>query len=681
MESLLRPEEFSYVEELIYQAKFDEALEFLKNTEESAADDSIELLWALILKGKIYCYLEQYKNARRIGETAYLLSQKLETKLETVEALLIKAHIIFLGDMEEAYKVIVDAERILESLNNDSTVDYSRQQADILFLQSHIYRFKGDLDGAFRLAKQCLSIRLDLNKKIDISSVYFLLGLLYLYESDSSLGLDFATKSLEIQEELRNKTGIARALYLVGTSYFVKGNFEKALKLSRECLKIKEISTLTRLEIIDLLSGIYINRGQSERAIRYRKRQAELAHKEGYFEQMIISTYGIGVLYRTTGEYELSTKYLKRGLALSEKFNSPYGIQASLFYLILLNLDNNNIEQVKSYLQQLEEYKDQTSSQVFKNLFLLSKALVLKNSGRIRNLSEAENLLKSFTEREIETPIIYRLALVNLCEIYLEELKFTNDISIIDEINPLINKIYKIAEKQNAHSWLADSKLLEAKLALIQMNFDKTKQLLIQAQRIAELNGLTTLALKISSEHDNLLEQVNEWKNLKNSNAPLSERIKLAAFNRVVDRMQGKSETEPVIIKPAIPVLLLIIGQGGFPLFSYQFEKVYEFEEDLLSGFLAAFNTFSGEVFSKGLDRVKFGEYMMLMQTVDEFSACYLFKGQTYNAKKKLSLFLSNIKHDSSIWDTLEFYYKTSRVVKLENLPSLESLILKIFVE
>jgi hypothetical protein len=306
---------------------------------------------------------------------------------------------------------------------------------------------------------------------------------------------------------------------------------------------------------------------------------------------------------------------------------------------------------------------------------------VLKNSGRIRNLTEAEILLKKFTEKEMETPILYRLALVNLCEILLEELKFTNNVEILDELNPLIGKIFDFAEKQNACAWLADTKLLQAKLALIQMDLDRAKQLLTQAQRIAEFHSLSLLALKISSEHDNLLNHLNEWNSLKNTDAPMSERIKLASFNGVVDRMQGKRTVDPPVITPEVPVLILIIGEGGFPLFSEQFEENYEFEEDLLSGFLAAFNTFSGELFSKGLDRVKFGEYMLLMRAVDKFSVCYLFKGQTYIARQKLAQFTETIKKNTSIWYTLNEYYNTSRVVKPEDLPSLRSLILDIFTK
>ncbi|MBY8992129.1 MAG: hypothetical protein KGD58_15395 [Candidatus Lokiarchaeota archaeon] len=78
---------------------------------------------------------------------------------------------------------------------------------------------------------------------------------------------------------------------------------------------------------------------------------------------------------------------------------------------------------------------------------------------------------------------------------------------------------------------------------------------------------------------------------------------------------------------------------------------------------------------------MEFGDYMILLQTVEKFSICYLFKGQTYIAKQKLTQFTEKIKKNTSIWKTLNFYYNTSRVVKLEDLPALESLISEIFIQ
>jgi hypothetical protein len=176
-----------------------------------------------------------------------------------------------------------------------------------------------------------------------------------------------------------------------------------------------------------------------------------------------------------------------------------------------------------------------------------------------------------------------------------------------------------------------------------------------------------------------MLENLNEWEKLQKTNAPMSERMKLASFEGVVDRMQGKRAVRRHEVIREDPVLLLIIGEGGLPLISTHFKERFAVTDDLISGFLTAFNSFCTELFSKGLDRAKFGEYMILIQPVKPFSVCYFFKGQTYVAKQKLNKFTEGIQSDKSIWNTLINYYKASRIIELSELPPLESLVLEIF--
>ncbi|MFX0007582.1 MAG: hypothetical protein ACFFAV_12745, partial [Candidatus Hermodarchaeota archaeon] len=380
-------------------------------------------------------------------------------------------------------------------------------------------------------------------------------------------------------------------------------------------------------------------------------------------------------------EIDEALKYLQLSMETAEKYNSPYGVSSSLFYLILTNLDNKSQEQAELNLVKLEHFTNQSNSKVFDQVYMVAKALVLKSSGRIRNRTEAELLLKQITEDKIATPHLYLSALVSLSEIFLEELEMTNNSEVLEELNPLISRISKIAEKQNAYLWLAEIKLLQGKLALIQAKIKDAEELLTQAQQIAELHGLNLLSIKISNEHDNLLDQLNFWKNLEKEKIPMSERIKLASVDGVIDRMQGKRVVKPTEPSQEIPVLLLIIGEGGFPLFSNSFTKEWDFEEDLISGFLSAFDSFSGELFAKRLDRAKFGDYTILMQSVTPFSVCYLFKGQTYFANQKLTKFVESIKSSNKIWEIINIYYNTNRVVELKDHPSIELLINDIFIK
>jgi tetratricopeptide (TPR) repeat protein len=669
------------MEKLIYQAKFEDSLSIISDFEIKEDLSSKDQLILLILKGKIFCYQEQYKQAVEIGEAAYKLSQKYGKSSYCIDSLIIKAHTLYFGDIEQAENYILECEKLLNTSIMEAQSDIIRKKADLLLIKSILFHIKTDHDKALELASQWLLTPDHIKEDLDLSRIYCLMADIYIFKSDPNTALNYAKKSLIIQKKLRNQVGIATSLYLVGLCLYSKGDFDQALKSGKESLTIDEISIYSKLNLFHLLGAIYREKGELNRTLKYYKRAVRFAEEEGYIEDFIENTMSIGATYRMKGDLDQASKYLKLSMETAKKYSSSYGVSGSLFYLILTNLDKKSQEQAELNLVKLEQFANKSKSKVFDQLYIIAKALVLKNSGRIRNRTEAELLLKQITEDDITTPQLYLLSLVNLSELFLEELEMTNNPEVLDELNPLITRILKLAERQNAYLWLAEIKLLQGKLALIQFKIKDAEHLLTQAQQIAELHSLNLLAIRISNEHDNLLEQLNFWNNLERENIPMSERIKLASVEGVIDRMQGKRSVKPLELIHEEPVLLLIIGEGGFPLFSNSFTKEWDFEGDLISGFLSAFDSFSGELFAKRLDRAKFGDYTILMQSVNPFSVCYLFKGQTYLAKQKLTKFVDSIKSSIKIWEIINKYYKTNRVVELKDHPSIELLIKNIFIK
>jgi hypothetical protein len=62
------------------------------------------------------------------------------------------------------------------------------------------------------------------------------------------------------------------------------------------------------------------------------------------------------------------------------------------------------------------------------------------------------------------------------------------------------------------------------------------------------------------------------------------------------------------------------------------------------------------------------------------YSLCYLFKGQSYIAKQKLTKLKEKIQDNASIIQTLDNFTKTSQVAEIKDVPSLESLITEVFI-
>jgi hypothetical protein len=178
-----------------------------------------------------------------------------------------------------------------------------------------------------------------------------------------------------------------------------------------------------------------------------------------------------------------------------------------------------------------------------------------------------------------------------------------------------------------------------------------------------------------------MLTQLDVWKDFEKKNAPISERVKLASIDSVVDRLQRNRALDPPILADEQSTLLLIIAEGGILIFSYHFTEEWKKDEELFSSFLSAFTSFSNEFFSEGLDRAMFGKHTVLMESVGPFSICYLFNGQSYPAKQKLSNFKERLHNSKPIWSLLEYFYQTGQVLELKESPLLKSIIFEIFIQ
>ena len=77
-------------------------------------------------------------------------------------------------------------------------------------------------------------------------------------------------------------------------------------------------------------------------------------------------------------------------------------------------------------------------------------------------------------------------------------------------------------------------------------------------------------------DHDDLLKKIEIWHNLKKTNAPISDRLKLVSLEDDLKIFMKKKEIEPVEVLSEEPLLLSIISNSGLSLFTYFFNKEWE---------------------------------------------------------------------------------------------------------
>jgi tetratricopeptide (TPR) repeat protein len=458
---------------------------------------------------------------------------------------------------------------------------------------------------------------------------------------------------------------------------------ELCIKFLEACKKDKRLNSMMPTVLMEL-GKIYYVKGELKKSQDFLLQSLPLLTDNTFTTRVakIYALWDLGDNYRSQGKLDLAIEVLEQALEMSSNIAIPIYTNVVFNSLIEVYLDKNSLDDARKYLELLREYNEGKPGSEW--ALKLSEARILKATGRIQNLAEAERILRQFMGDGFGSGWDLNMAasiLIDLCHILLIELQITDDIEILEELESFVIQLLEIAEKQHSYTTLTSTKLLQAKLALIQLNTADARKFLREAQKIADEHGLLKLALSISREHDKLLDQLDIWENLKNTKTPISERLKLASMDETIGYLKENRTVEGMVSISETPMMLLILSEGGVMTFSHPFDSKWNFDEEIFGSFLTAFNSFSDEFFSKGLDRAKFGEDMMLMQSVDTFLVCYLFRGETYLAIKKLNQFTEDIQDNTMIWKTLNNFSRRNQIVELKDSPSLGSLISEIFVE
>ncbi|MFX1356944.1 MAG: tetratricopeptide repeat protein [Promethearchaeota archaeon] len=456
---------------------------------------------------------------------------------------------------------------------------------------------------------------------------------------------------------------------------------EDLLRQAQEIFKIiKERFSIDLREresfLVRIKAGINFFKGDIKSYIKLNEKAYDLAKDTKNKTLIASSLNNLAQGYFHLKEYDKAVQYAKEAVRIGDRFALAYALGT----LIEIYLGMGDINEAKVNLEIFHDYTKELDTERHKTLYNYSKASVLKASLRARDRIKSEDTFLSIALDHVR-PSEQRIdAILNLCDLYLIELRITNDPEIINEIHPYIQELLIIAKKQHSHLYLAETLLLQAKLSLLTLDIKEAKRFLTQGQKVAESYGIKQLAMRISNEHDNLLSQEKIWENFKQSKVPFSERLELAGVNQQMNYMVKKQIFTIPQQPDEEPVLLLLLSEGGVPLLSHTFGEERSFKSHLFGGFLTTIDYFIREMFSEGLDRAIFGDYTLVMKSMTPFFVSYIFKGNSYYALQKADNFIDIIKSDELLWKKLLKYFQANQSIQLNAIPQLGSLINEIFI-
>jgi tetratricopeptide (TPR) repeat protein/predicted amidohydrolase len=439
--------------------------------------------------------------------------------------------------------------------------------------------YKGNLDRAIEYHQLSLGIMEELGDSLGMANVFNNLGLVYWSKGDLERAIEYHLRSLVINEEIGNKRNMAASLNNLGNVYCMKGKLDEALEVYKRSLAIKTefdlkqqiASTLVNIGSVYQMKGelgpaldyyqrslviseelgikpdialatnnsgeIHMLRGELSQALEHFQRCLELYEELGFKQEVALSLCNMGEVCRKKENFEQALDYYQRSLAIYEELeNASYAVQV-LFNLLWVALEKEDSSSAEQYLKKLEQINKRTENKLIDQRYRVAKALSLKSSKRARHKLEAGRILEEVIKEEVGDHALAVVAMIHLCDLLLSELKNTGEEELFGEIKELTNRLLEISERQSSHALLAQTYLLQSKLALIELDIGRAKKLLAQADAIAEERGLILLARLVAQERDSLLSHLKKWESLIQQKPSRQEMIDITHVNVLLERM------------------------------------------------------------------------------------------------------------------------------------------------
>ncbi|MCY3414060.1 MAG: tetratricopeptide repeat protein [Candidatus Heimdallarchaeota archaeon] len=509
-----------------------------------------------------------------------------------------------MGEIDEAEKCLYENDHLFDTANK-------RNKSLFNYLRGEIYDLRGNLHKAMQFNTAAKELRESLGDKrlIGVSTM----KMADLYQKMGELNLSETThlEALDLFKEERDLYQIALAYTNLGTVLYKKGELVKSLEYLHESLDL-----MAKLGIRDKKGDIY---------------------------------NFIGEIYYNQKNFEQAIKYQNLSIAAYRSMNDNINIVNAYFSLMNVGLAISDSGLQESMMKQIEDLYRQDVNNLKIDLYhKISKALVLKQSGRRYKIGQAELILNDIINATLVEHKIIILAMQQKAALLLDELSSTGaEDEILKELIELIDKLDIIAMNQNSSIIQVETSILNSILSLLQGDLVVAESLFDQAEMLAESKNLTFIIDKLKRIRELYNSDFDEWEKISSLKIPIKEKLRFNSVYRMLESTK-KSLFDPFADPISEdPKLLLIITKAGLVFFSYKFDNSV-IEEHLIAAFLTAINSFANDAFqtSGTLETIKHQNYSITQIQQETLNYYYVYENISNNASKKLREFISYFGND-----------------------------------
>ncbi len=395
----------------------------------------------------------------------------------------------------EDYDKTLEYQRLYQTLaekeNDLSSLGYAHSNLSVTFVNLN------DFDKAIQHRKKSLEIAYQINNKSLISTYHLFLGAIYYLKGDLNLAEKEALLVEQQISELDNFTLLVWARIRLLFIYTLKMQTEKAF------VKINEILTsLDNVQDHHVKGWTYINAG-----INYKT---------------------VGDLNQARDSFEKAGEYWDK-IPDAGTVDRKFRLSFLLFQKILLMQELGENSKAEEYYNELELVSSDTKSKwiILRARFI--EGLILKSKTRGSSKFHAQSIFQEIIESKLIDIQIYSLAMLNLCDLLILEMKITEDPEIIlKEILNLVNKMTDMGKTQDIPMLLVMGELIHGKIDLVYNDLESARHSFQRAKNVAEEYNLSNLISKVQIEQDFVDIQLSKWRDQQIADLSLPEKVEKA---------------------------------------------------------------------------------------------------------------------------------------------------------
>jgi tetratricopeptide (TPR) repeat protein len=584
-------ETFGYIEQAIIDGSLDKAYELVSRLEQEnfqvyPEHGNYYRISNLIYKSRILTLKGEFNDGLEIGQTARKESVEHEFDVLHSSALIAVAEaLIEKGQADESLEIINAGEEQVKQLKRRFKLEYNSDLATLNWIKSKVYKTKGELDEAIDCLSTCIRIRDEIGNLYETAQPLMTLGIIYAQRGELDQALNSFNQSLErfkltnnegqmlklynnigmlyriqgepdaaieqfknalaLSEKMGNKRNIGSIQLNMGLIYQDFGDLENSLTHFEESRKIFEELDIKQFlaQSLTNIGGIHVTKGDLELGLDYHSQSLALSIKVDNKESIGISNVNIGQIYDQSGDYEKAIEYYQEALTVFEGIDENTDhIGTTLFNVIQASLHLQHIEQAQEYLPRLEEFQTRVSTKLNNQMYLLAKGLILSTSERVVQKAEAQQIFQEIADGKVINQDNTTLAMIELCNLLLQELKISASEEVLSEFRVLIDKLYNISSDISSaavyqYPTRINVLLLRSKMSLIDLDVEHAQQLMGEAHELAESKGLSQLSEQISSEQTRLKDELLKYKQMVDSSATLYERLEQTKIENYLSKV------------------------------------------------------------------------------------------------------------------------------------------------